>query len=281
MGAGARNEFRFNPRSRLGCIAPNRIHKSLGSIRLTLHNVRRGMGRAVMVSLLSALAACSSLQKQDTESAQKAIREKVDARVTAADEALKQGQPQQAFEQLDQAIKIDPSAKQPWLRKAQIHFEARQYGHAINDAQEVLQRDVNDLTAQSILAVSGLRVSADALAHLRKVNEVKGSTRNEAESVAKLIREALGEPILVTPQAEVAPAPVKPVRRAVRRAATPAPAKASTDSAKAVPAAAGTATASNAAVPAKPVPTPAAKPAAVSKPVANSAGRANPFGALQ
>lgn len=254
---------------------PDCVYKSLGSIRLTLHNVRRGMGRAVMVSLLSVLAACSSLQKQDTESAQKAIREKVDARVTAADEALKQGQQQQAIEQLDQAIKIDPSAKQPWLRKAQIHFESRQYGHAINDAQEVLQRDVSDLTAQSILAVSGLRVSADALAQLRKVNEVKGSTRSEAESVAKLIREALGEPILVAPAAEVAPAPVKPVRRAVRRAA-PAPAKPAEVVAK-----------ESTPTPVKAAPAPVAKPAPVvkpaptTKPVANTAGRANPFGALQ
>ena len=240
---------------------------------MTLQNVRRGMGRAVMVSLLSALAACSSLQKQDTESAQKAVREKVDARLTAADEALKQGQSQQAFEQLDQAIKIDPSAKQPWVRKAQIHFEARQYGNAINDAQEVLQRDVNDLTAQSILAVSGLRVSAEALSHLRKVNEVKGSTRNEAESVAKLIREALGEPILVAPQSDAATTPAKPVRRAVRRAArsvTPvvSPAPAAQQAVAPAPVA-------------KPAPTPAVKPAPAAKPAATTAGRANPFGALQ
>ncbi|MFY9811875.1 MAG: hypothetical protein WAK59_11080 [Aquabacterium sp.] len=256
-----------------GANPPGRVHKSLGSIRLTLQNVRRGMGRAVMVSLLSALAACSSLQKQDTESAQKAVREKVDARLTAADEALKQGQSQQAFEQLDQAIKIDPSAKQPWVRKAQIHFEARQYGNAINDAQEVLQRDVNDLTAQSILAVSGLRVSAEALSHLRKVNEVKGSTRNEAESVAKLIREALGEPILVAPQSDAATTPAKPVRRAVRRAArsvtpvvSPAPAAQQAVAPAPVP---------------KPAPTPAVKPAPAAKPAATTAGRANPFGALQ
>jgi tetratricopeptide (TPR) repeat protein len=236
---------------------------------LTLQNVRRGMGRVVMISLLSALAACSSLQKQDTESAQRAIREKVDARVTAADEALKQGQPQQAFEQLDQAIKIDPSAKQPWVRKAQIHFEARQYGHAINDAQEVLQRDVNDLTAQSILAVSGLRVSAEALSHLRKVNEVKGSTRNEAESVAKLIREALGETILVAPQPEAATASTKPVRRAARRAA-PVVSPATSVQPAAPPASV-----------AKTAPAPVAKPAPAAKPAATTAGRANPFGALQ
>lgn len=231
-----------------------------------------------MISLLSALAACSSLQKQDTESAQRAVQEKVDARLTAADEALKQGQSQQAFEQLDQAIKIDPSAKQPWVRKAQIHFEARQYGYAINDAQEVLQRDVNDLTAQSILAVSGLRVSADALAHLRKVNEVKGSTRNEAESVAKLIREALGEPILVAPQAEPAAASVKSIRRVVRRT-VPAPAKATAEPVKTP--ASSPAPQATAPAPAKPAPGPVAKPAPAAKPVATNAGRANPFGALQ
>ena len=241
---------------------------------MTLQNVRRGMGRALMISLLSALAACSSLQKQDTESAQKAVQEKVDARLTAADEALKQGQSQQAFEQLDQAIKIDPSAKQPWVRKAQIHFESRQYGHAINDAQEVLQRDVNDLTAQSILAVSGLRVSAEALSHLRKVNEVKGSTRNEAESVAKLIREALGEPILVAAPAEPAAASGKSSRRVVRRA-VPAPAKATAESNKTP--ASSPALQATVPTPAKPAPAPVSKPT----PAATTAGRANPFGALQ
>lgn len=244
---------------------------------MTLQNVRRRMGHMVMISLLSGLAACSSLQKQDTESAQKAIREKVDARVSAADEALKQGQSQQAFEQLDQAIKIDPSAKQPWVRKAQIHFEARQYGHAINDAQEVLQRDVNDLTAQSILAVSGLRVSAEALSHLRKVNEVKGSTRNEAESVAKLIREALGEPILVAPQAEAAPAPAKPVRRAVRRterSVTPAATPSATSQQAVAPAPMPTSVT-------KATPAPVVKPTPTAKPAGNTTGRANPFGALQ
>ena len=171
------------------------------------------------------------------------------------------------------------------------------FQRAETDAQEVLQRDVNDLTAQSILAVSGLRVSAEALAHLRKVNEVKGSTRNEAESVAKLIREALGEPILVAPQPEVVPEPVKRSRRVVRRVA-PASAPAS---APAAPAAAEAAKApvvkpapapAPAAAPApvgkatpapvvKPVPAPVAKPASVAKPAGSTAGRANPFGALQ
>ncbi len=173
-----------------------------------------------------------------------------------AEKAFKQGQTDQAMAHLDRAIQIDPASKQPWLKKAQIHFEARQYGIAITEAQEVLQRDVRDLTAQSILAVSGLRVSAQALEQLRKANQVNGTARSEAESVAKVIHEALGEPILmpvmappaagtgVTPRAR--PAVVRP------RAAAPA-------------------------APAVATAPPSAAPAAA--PVPSS--RANPFGALQ
>lgn len=242
---------------------------------MTLQHVRRGMAYAVMIPLLSVIAACSSLTKPDTEAAQKLTREKVEARVNAADAALQQGQTQQAMEQLEQAIKIDPSAKQPWVRKAQIRFEAREYGYAINDAKEVLQRDVNDLTAQSILAVSGLRVSAEALAHLRNVDGVKGTTRSEAENVAKLIRESLGEPILVAPQPDVMPPVAGRSRRSVvRSVAKPAlqasPAVAATRSPVTAPA-----RVSPAAVPAKPTPAPAGKAAVV------SGGRNNPFGALQ
>lgn len=166
---------------------------------MSLVYVRRGMCCAVIVSVLSNLMACSSTPKKDDVAAKLAVQEQVNENLAAADKAQKQGKTDQAIEQLDLAIKADPSVKAPWLKKAQIHFDARQYGQAITEAQEVLQRDVNDLTAKSILAVSGLRVSALALEQLRKANEVNGSTRSEAESVAKLIREALGEPILVPP----------------------------------------------------------------------------------
>ena len=110
---------------------------------------------------------------------------------------MPRARPIEAFTELEAASDLDPASKMPWLRKAQIHFDARLYGQAITEAREVLQRDNTDLTAKSILAVSGLRVSADALDQLRKVDEVKGSTRSEAEAVAKIIREALGEPILL------------------------------------------------------------------------------------
>lgn len=165
-------------------------------------HVRRGLLSATMASILCALMACTTTPRQvDAAAASAATAEKLNERLDAADKAQKLGKTEDALAELDTAIKVDPASKAPWLRKAQIHFDARQYGPAITAAQETLQRDTTDLTAKSILAVSGLRVSAQALEQLRKANEVNGSTRTEAESVAKLIREALGEPILVPPVA--------------------------------------------------------------------------------
>lgn len=238
---------------------------------MSLAYVRRGMCCAVMVSVLSALTACSSTAKKDDVAARLAAQEKVNESMAAAEKAQKQGNTDQALVQLDQAIKADPSSKAPWLKKAQIHFDARQYGLAITEAQEVLQRDVNDLTAKSILAVSGLRVSALALEQLRKANEVNGSARSEAESVAKLIREALGEPILVPPPAAVAAS--EPVKA---KGTSRSPAKAVAAAASAVPAVPR----SNAA-PALAQPVKSTPPVSSAKTGAASGGRNNPFGALQ
>ncbi|WP_290641561.1 hypothetical protein [Aquabacterium sp.] len=275
MGAGSYFEFGFNPACRLmpKCFRGNDKDQT-GSSRLSLAFVRRGMCCAVMVSVLSALTACSSTPKKDDVAARLAVQEQVNENLAAADKAQKQGNTEQAMVQLDQAIKADPSSKAPWLKKAQIHFDAHQYGPAITESQEVLQRDVNDLTAKSILAVSGLRVSALALEQLRKANEVNGSTRSEAESVAKLIREALGEPILVPQPVAAASEPVKAKTaaksqpRAVLAAASAVPAVPRTNSAPA-------------AAPALAQPVKSTPPATTARAAGASGGRNNPFGALQ
>ena len=223
-------------------------------------NAQRAVSRMATIVLLAALTACSTAPKRDPEAEKLAVQEKVVENLAAADKAHKAGQVDQAFEQIDKAIKLDPASKQPWLKRAQIHFDARQYGFAISDAEEVLQRDVNDVTAKSILAVSGLRVSAQALEQLRKVNEVNGSTRSEAESVARIIREALGEPILIP----TAATPVTPAAKAKARTAPRKVASAGgTDVVASETAAVST-----------------AKPTAPVKP-ASPAARNNPFGALQ
>lgn len=234
---------------------------------------RTGQGRrlraavfmGVCMAIVATLQGCASVGSKDPQAEKRLVQEKLDESLSAADKAQKQGQTDQALQLLDEAARIDPAAKQPWLRKAQIHFEARQYGPAITQAQEALQRDVNDLTAQSILAVSGLRVSASALDQLRKANEVTGSTRSEAESVARVIHQALGEPILLAPTAAgpaAAPAEAPQARRSTRVTPRVAPAKATVP----VPAAA---------------PTIVSKPAPAARPAPAAAGRNNPFGALQ
>jgi hypothetical protein len=127
-----------------------------------------------------------------------------------------------------------PAAKEPWTKLAEDYFESANYGQAILAAQEVIQRDPQDSVATSVLAVSGLRVSAAALKSMHDQNsKLSGGTRSEAQALAKTLRDALGETELV-PQA-AAPAAsdagakgtvaVRPARPpVVRRAAAPAPA---------------------------------------------------------
>lgn len=90
-----------------------------------------------------------------------------------------------------------PADKAPWLQMAQIKFDRSSYGEAITNALEALQRDPNETRANSIVAVSGLRLSTKALADLSKQNNLNGSLRSEARDLAKLLRASLGEEILV------------------------------------------------------------------------------------
>ncbi len=148
-----------------------------------------------------------------------------DELMASADDAHKKGGVVEAMSLYERAAKADPARKQPWGRIAQTQFDARNYGAAIIAAQEVLQRDTTDITAKSILAVSGLRVSAHALEQLRQVNALGGNTRDEAQMLARIMRDALGESILpTTPAAPVAvekPAARPPPRRVAPAATLP------------------------------------------------------------
>jgi Tfp pilus assembly protein PilF len=210
---------------------------------------------------------CSTSGSRDLQLEQRVVQERLEQSLIAAEKAQKQGQMEQALQLLDDASRIDPAAKQPWLKRAQIHFEARQYGPAITQAHEALQRDVGDVTAQSILAVSGLRVSAAALEQLRKANEFTGSTRSEAEHVARVIHQALGEPILMAPAAAGLSTPPAAASRRGTRGALRSAAPAGNRPTTAVGQGAAQATAQ------KPVPDARTAPAPTS--------RGNPFGALQ
>ena len=109
----------------------------------------------------------------------------------------KTGTKASAIGQYEEAAKMYPSSKLPWVRIAQIQYESLNYGEAIVAAQQAVARDGKDKVAQSILSVSGLRVSSKALADLSRQNEVDGSVKLEAQNLARLIRESLGERVLV------------------------------------------------------------------------------------
>ncbi len=108
---------------------------------------------------------------------------------------------------LNAAAMIDPKDKAPRLRMAQLQFERHSYGEAIFHAQQVVDRDPNDMLAHSLIAASGLRVSSQALADLAARNNVSGSVRSEAQDLVKLMRMHIKGDIIVPKAAQDKPAP--------------------------------------------------------------------------
>lgn len=217
---------------------------------------------AVFISLCVLLSACASAPKVESPPPPPPYEQLLeDGR-----QAHRSGNAHQAIALWQQAAKQNPSAKEPWLRMAQLHFDAGDYGRAITDAQEAMQRDGNDAVANGLLAVSGLRVSSAALARMQ-ADALSGSTRGEAESLARTLRELLGAPVLVPQPATAAPARAPRASRAA--AANPS-------NAGAANAAAANAAGTSAATGAKPATPPAAAPATPAKTAAR-----DPFGALR
>ena len=110
-----------------------------------------------------------------------------------ADVALKAGETDRAFTILKGATRSFPAEKRPWLQLAQMKFDRASYGEAINNALEVLQRDPVNRMANSIVAVSGLRLSSKAIADLTRQNNLNTSLRSEARDLTKVLRTSLGE----------------------------------------------------------------------------------------
>ncbi|MGX9696489.1 tetratricopeptide repeat protein [Janthinobacterium lividum] len=136
-----------------------------------------------------------------------------------ADAAARAGQYERAMTLLKAGGSSYPADKAPWLQMAQMKFDRGQYGDAIGHALEALERDPDDKVANSIVAVSGLRLSGKALSDLSRQNNLNGSLRSEAQDLAKLLRASIGEDVLVPP-AKRPPAAAK--RAAISGSGTPA-----------------------------------------------------------
>ena len=137
-----------------------------------------------------------------------------------ASQASAGGQKEKAVTLWQQTAKAYPADKTPWVNIAQTRYDAGQYGEAIVNAQEILVRDPNDKLANSIIAISGLRLSTRALGDLSRQNNLTGTLRTESQDLAKLLRESLGETVLFP----VAPSP-KPVAAVERERPRPVSSK--------------------------------------------------------
>lgn len=154
--------------------------------------LHKGLPLLTMAALLSACVTDGAMVRNEKPQAATLERS-----MAEADTALAAGRNELAQELLKGAGAAYPADKAPWLRLAQLKFDRASYGEAITYAQEALQRDPADKLGNSIVAVSGLRLSTKALADLSQQNNLNGSLRSEASDLAKLLRASLGEEVLV------------------------------------------------------------------------------------
>ncbi len=191
--------------------------------------------RFLSVLALVALTACAGMQSPSVAPAQPAPAiVAMDEWMARGDAAVQEGDHTKARDAWRSAAKDYPTAKQPWLKLSEDYFNAADYGNAVLAAQEALQRDPHDRLANSVLAVSGLRLTAGSLAALRDDGAYAVGSRDEAVAVTHSLREALGEPVLVpTPDN----APHRHVAKAPRAAARASGAADATPVAAALPAA--------------------------------------------
>jgi hypothetical protein len=147
-----------------------------------------------IVSLVALLSGCASTAP--TASVAKRAPTMA-AAMAETDAAVLAGQNDKAYALLKTAGSTFPTDKTPWVRMAQMRFDSANYGEAIVNALEALQRDPDDTLANSIVAVSGLRVTSKALSDLSQKNNLTGNVRTEAQELAKLLRTNLNEDVLV------------------------------------------------------------------------------------
>ncbi len=132
-----------------------------------------------------------------------------------ADERIKGGNLERAKTLLTHAAQLEPTRKEPWLRKAEVEFESENYGASIIASQEALQRAPGDVHAESIQTVAGLRIAVQSLARLRDEKDANGPVHTEARKLAAKLRETLGAKALVPKPKARAVKPKPPAAKAI------------------------------------------------------------------
>jgi predicted Zn-dependent protease len=150
---------------------------------------------AASILCIALLSGCASTG--EGTAAARPAQKTVAAAMAEADAAVMAGQNDKAYSILKHAGAAFPAEKTPWVRMAQMRFDSANYGEAIVNALAALERDPEDTLANSIVAVSGLRVTSRSLADLSEKNNLTGNVRTEAQELAKLLRANLNENELV------------------------------------------------------------------------------------
>lgn len=167
------------------------------------------LNRLLAVLVLGAVLAVSGCASKNTPMTQEEFSTAMAQSSASADSLLEKGNREEAVKVLSDLAKKNPGRKDPWVRMARIYFDGENYAQAIVAAEEALQRDNTDRTAKSIRAVGGLRVAAQSLNDLKGDVELKGDARSDAVGLAKVMRDTLGEDVLVPPDdKKKKPAPV-------------------------------------------------------------------------
>ncbi|MNM61993.1 hypothetical protein D3C81_733060 [compost metagenome] len=167
----------------------------------------------MVLVLLSGLVACASAPEKPVAVPFETTMANAEAQVATAS-------PDASIKAFGDAAKADPTRKEPWVRIAQLQFDQGNYARAIVAAEEVLQRDPDDLVADGVITVAGFRVANQSLRRLQGRGALASETaRKEAETLAETLRATMGDAVL-------APEKPKPrargTRSATRRQAAPA-----------------------------------------------------------
>ncbi len=199
-----------------------------GKVQGLSGRARGGLRCFAAMALLSMLGACATTSQTAAPD--------YAGLMAQAEAALEAGQVDYAVGALADAARADPVRKEPWVRTAQLEFDRTNYAHAIVAAEEVLQRDPDDLVADGILTVSGFRIATGSLQRLQGRGVLASATaRREAEVLAGTLRDTMGSEIFADQSAPAAAA--TPRRRAPARRAQPAaPAQSANTAAPAAPA---------------------------------------------
>ncbi len=150
---------------------------------------RRALCAIVIVSVALLLSACGSMG-----GSRKASSGGYDQLMADADTQVKAGRFEAALDIFARAAKADPSRKEPWVRSAQLYFDTGNFSRAIVSAEEALQRDPRDVTADSVLTVSGFRVASQSLQRLQNNGGLRSdAARSEAQQLAAAVRSLLSD----------------------------------------------------------------------------------------